>query len=543
MFNKDFYPTPASLAYDLLFKYCKHDVQSVLEPSAGKGDFAQEVANRMNSNRMGYPKKADVSDFDIDCIEIEPELQSILRGKGFRVIANDFLTFHTYKRYDLIVMNPPFSDGAKHLLKALEMQQYGGAVLCILNAETIRNPYTNERKALVHKLESLGATIEYKKNAFSAAERRTDVEIAVIYVNIPRKSFSCSIFDNLKRAEELEQNQEPAECSQIAHADRVKAIVQQFNAEARAGITLIAEYEKMQSYILREFDENGEPAGSPIIDLRIGNKQETGNSRINHFMRCLRMKYWSQFFKNPAFVGKLTTNLQRQFSEGVDNLKDFDFSLFNVYTVQQQMAASMVRGLEDTILSLFDEFSHKYYWDKSMGNNIHYFNGWASNSAWKINKKIVIPMQGWHDPDNKWGSCRFDPDYQVMRKLQDIEKVFEYLDGGRTDAIDLETRIKLASSFGQSRDIELKFFTISFYKKGTAHITFKDDALLKKFNIFGAQRKSWLPPSYGNTQYQDMGAAEKRTVEEFEGKEAYSETMKDREFYIMDNAKMLLLTQ
>ena len=35
-------------------------------------------------------------------------------------------------------MNPPFSNGDKHLLKALKMQEKGGAIICLLNAETIR---------------------------------------------------------------------------------------------------------------------------------------------------------------------------------------------------------------------------------------------------------------------------------------------------------------------------------------------------------------------------------------------------------------------
>jgi len=36
------------------------------------------------------------------------------------------------KEYSLIILNPPFSNGCKHLLKALEMQQRnGGAVVCL----------------------------------------------------------------------------------------------------------------------------------------------------------------------------------------------------------------------------------------------------------------------------------------------------------------------------------------------------------------------------------------------------------------------------
>ena len=74
------------------------------------------------------------------------------------------------------------------MLKALEMQQNGGSILCILNAETIRNPYTNRRKDLCRKLDELNAQIEYFEDEFVSAENPCGVEIAVIKVCIPQKT-------------------------------------------------------------------------------------------------------------------------------------------------------------------------------------------------------------------------------------------------------------------------------------------------------------------------------------------------------------------
>ena len=58
-------------------------------------------------------------------------------------------------------MNPPFSNGDKHLLKALEMQENSGEVIAIVNAETIRNPFSNRRKEHVKLLEEYNAEINY----------------------------------------------------------------------------------------------------------------------------------------------------------------------------------------------------------------------------------------------------------------------------------------------------------------------------------------------------------------------------------------------
>ncbi len=74
------------------------------------------------------------------------------------IVHDDFLTFQSRKHYDLIVMNPPFADGEAHLLKAIELQKrWGGQIRCLLNAETLLNPYTNRRKVLQSQLAELGA--------------------------------------------------------------------------------------------------------------------------------------------------------------------------------------------------------------------------------------------------------------------------------------------------------------------------------------------------------------------------------------------------
>lgn len=200
--NRDFYPTPEQVIEKMLEGVKFDTVQSVLEPSAGKGDLAEgikKIFERKTYSRWGG------RDLDMDCIELQPELQMILKGKGYRVVHNDFLTYSTYKRYDLIISNPPFSQGAKHLLKMLDMQENGGGVICLLNAETLKNPYTAERKVLVKRLQDLQADIEYIEDAFKGAERKTDVEIALVKVFIPQKENSSFIFEEtLRKAEDLE---------------------------------------------------------------------------------------------------------------------------------------------------------------------------------------------------------------------------------------------------------------------------------------------------------------------------------------------------
>lgn len=110
MFNKDFYPTPDVLVHKMIGKIKnKEGISTILEPSAGKGNIVDKILNYSSFRRAS-----------VDCIEKDEELQSFLKGKGYRLVYNDFLNFNTKKKYGLTIMNPPFSNGEKHLLKAIK---------------------------------------------------------------------------------------------------------------------------------------------------------------------------------------------------------------------------------------------------------------------------------------------------------------------------------------------------------------------------------------------------------------------------------------
>ena len=166
MFGEEFFPTPPALARRMLKGVHFQYEDAILEPSAGKGDLIEAIKDHYGKQRYSRDSLKD-----IDAVEIEPNLQAILKEQKIRVVHNDFLTFSTLKKYDYIIMNPPFSVGAEHLTKALEFLKPGGICICVLNAETIRNTNTNVRKALVQKLEGWKASFDYGQNAFKKAER------------------------------------------------------------------------------------------------------------------------------------------------------------------------------------------------------------------------------------------------------------------------------------------------------------------------------------------------------------------------------------
>ncbi|APH20808.1 DUF4942 domain-containing protein [Clostridium botulinum] len=537
--NKDFYPTPKKLINKMLEAIDFKTVSNILEPSAGKGDIVEGIKNKIKSIKSNnyFAREAN---WDIDCIEIDEDLRHILTGKGLRIIHDDFLTYNGFKKYDLIIANFPFSQGDKHLLKALELIENGGNLVCLINAETIKNPYSNLRKTLIKKLNKYNANIEYLQDEFVNAERKTEVEIALIQVKIENKNKDSIILEKLKQEEEFNQETKQNNDSLI-DGDFLTGIVQQYNFEIKAGIKLINEYKNLQSIMLKSFKDDFDKNRS-ILKLDINTSknnyytEKTKNNLINEYIENVRYKYWETLFNNEKFTSLLTSNLLYEFRQKLNDLKNYDFSLYNIRELQEQMNQNVIKRVEDTILNLFEEFSSQYSWYKECSKNIHYYNGWSSNSAFKINKHIIIPLSSYGILGD-----RLDYGYKFYEKLKDIEHVFDYLDGGKTENTNLKEILDEAEKERQTKNIKTKYFSINTYKKGTTHLTFLNEELLKKFNIFGSCKKGWLPFSYGKCKYEDMSEKEKQVIDEFEGKESYEKTMRNIDYYIYKPNQILML--
>lgn len=524
----EFYPTPEILLDKVLDGVDYRYIGTVLEPSAGKGDIVKYITEKAEHGPYWN------SHITFDCIEIDETLRNTLSGQDMKVVHDNFLTYNTRKTYDLIIANPPFSEGDKHLMKALDMQERsGGDVVFILNAETIRNPYTNLRKVLVDRLEKAGASIEYMQQEFSSAERQTNVEIAVVKVHYDKPEYTSNILDGLKKkyySEGIYQE----DITDLAPGDFIEAIVKRYEMEVEAGIKLIKEYKALAPKLSDNLDLDYKYS-HPILEM----KCNEGSFTINNFVEQERMKYWSALFKDKRITGQMTSNLQTDFLSKVNELKDYEFSVYNIKQMQIKMNQNLVEGIEDCIIELFDELSHQYSWYDS-SSNIHYYNGWKTNSAWKINKKVIIPFYA--EVWSRWGNKEYQPDnYRVVEKIADIEKALNYLDGGLTDGISVGSVLNMARCTGQTKNIHLKFFDITFYKKGTCHIVFRDEELLKKFNIFGSQKKGWLPQDYGKKMYSEMNAEEKAVIDDFEGEVSYSKTMANTGYYLFDANNVALL--
>lgn len=525
LYEKDlqYYPTPKSFLEKICGDMDWSRISTVLEPSAGKGDIADYVKETV--------KRVCYRDVPVECMEKDRQLRLLLEGKEYPVIHDDFLTYQGHYHYDLIIMNPPFAEGDKHLKKALELQKYGGSILCILNAETIENPYTNLRKELVQELEALHADISFYDDAFSAddSERKTAVRVAVVKVTVPEHEFQSEIFKRLKKKQyaDLDIHTDTAD---VTVQDLVRSIVKQYELEVEAGLMLIREYKGMQKYILSSLKDTA--YAKPLLELKVG---DSGLSE-NRFIRSVRRKYWNALFQDQRFVRNMTSEQQQTYLKQVGELVQYDFSYCNIKEIQVSMAKNMVQGIEDCIVKLFDDCSNNHSWYPECEKTIHYYNGWARNKAWIINEKIILPVQIFYkgyDGKTKISTCSFYHTYN-LNLIQDIEKVFNYLGGNPQILSDCDSVLRKMELTGNTKNVSFKYFDATFYKKGTCHITFKDTETLKKFNIFGSQKKGWLPPSYGKKRYQDMEPEEQDVIDEFQGELDYAYVLEHADRFIYD---------
>jgi len=511
--NKTLYPTPPELAAKMRRKLKNKCPQSVLEPSAGKADLIEGI----------FPRTSyDASPEKIACIEIDPTLQATLRGKGYKLIDSDFLSYSGWDKFSCIIANPPFDEGDKHLLKAIEIM-YRGEIVFLINAETLRNPYTNTRKILVQKLKDLDADIEYIEGAFKSAERPTGVEIALVHIEVDHSEDS-GLFDGIKdKAEDISES--VSDKHDLSNGRTIQELVALYDETVRMGIeqavSYFQNYPRIGKYL--SLVTAGE-ASERYPDLSRSGKDRTAQLQdlTNKMLVEVRQDFWRRVLNLREVSSRMTSERQREFDHAMSTQCDMDFTEANIRQFVLNIIGSYESTLRKAVLEIFDRFTINHCYHGGVNEkNIHYFNGWKTNDAFKVGKRVIIPVYG------SYGSAFFDEifkqwslNYGAAESLRDIDVVMNYFDG-LSKYVSLNEAIQKAFSKREKRG-ESTYFHFVCHKKGTLHLTFKDENILRRFNVVACQEKGWLPQDYGAQNYEALSLEEKATVDSFEGEKSYS---------------------
>lgn len=502
MFDPEFYPTPTSTIIRMVTPYITDKAKnlSILEPQAGKGDIADYLQKNEGLYRRGTK---------IYCIEKNPELKYILQQKGHRVIAEDFLTYKGDYLFDLIIMNPPFSNGDEHMLKAWDVLE-AGDIACLLNEETVTNLYTERRRHLRSLIDQHGS-VEHLGPIFRNAERPTSVNVVLVRLKkqVARKRLEFE-FHGVNK-EQHEQLDESTFTNAVALRDVVGNMALQYESlkhafaeylRARDGLEFFA-----QGLLANTFRVNDSRAqSSTIVNIAAAACEEKGNNaRYNAFCDIMKEQIWSVMLSKTNVEKYMTDNVRKNFVEFAKHQGYMDFTRENVAAM-----VSMVFDNRETIMeqAIVDVFNHITEHHK---DNRYLVEGWKTNDRWKVNRKIILP----YIVAPGFDGC-FEVSYHGKGRelFRDIEKVMCYITGTRyEDFTDLVKeapygtkerdkpyrRISLDQAirrtrYGSTEKTESEFFRIRCFKKGTIHMEFKDERLWNEFNLRACSGKQWLPP-------------------------------------------------
>ena len=511
--NKTYYPTPSPLIKKMAAKIQNKNAKTYLDPSAGKGDIIEHIkeVHRYSGN------------IRVDAIEINETLQATLRGKNINVIDSDFLTFSGPDKYDVIIANPPFSEGDKHLLKAINIM-YCGEIIFLLNAETLKNQHTNTRKLLAKKLTRLNADIEYIQDAFLDAERITPVEVALVHIKIENQVEDDLFAGADNKAADTQEKIETD--NEIQTQNMIKNMVDDFNRTVKVGTETLINYYQNYNHISKYIKITNKD-GKASSDYHTNDTTLTSilQKKLNQFLQEVRKSYWTNVLQLEPVKKRLTTTKREAFYHQLQKQSYMDFTEYNIRAFVLNIINSYRKTLEEAVVELFDKFTRKYTWDEEFHNgNVHYFNGWKTNKAFFVNKKVIMPYFNFTDYSGHWAV-----NYENKANLHDIDMVMSYFDGAGTYVSILDA-LTTAFEKGQNRKVLSTYFEISVFKKGTIHLTFRSEDIRRRFNVTACKGKKWLPQDYGVKPFKSLPYDEQVIVESFEHKKIYDDNLNNCSF-------------
>lgn len=487
MFNKDFFPTPEAVILQMIEGY---DVsgKTILEPSAGKGNIVDVLLSH----------GAQV----IAC-EKNEDLQKIVASKC-RVIASDFLTVTSTQvsHVDFIMMNPPFSDGAAHILHAWEIAPAGCKIIALCNLNTIKYHHNELRERFKSIIEENGR-YEDLGQCFSQSERKTGVEVALVHLQKPangyEQEFSGFFFD---------EDQEEQGIGLMPY-NAIRDIVNRYISAVKLYDQQL-ELSKQMTPLIDIFpsycDSNGkdEPLGCLAFDIA-----DLPRHRAE-FKTGLQKRGWKFIFDKMNMNKYSTQGLREDINKFVEKQTNVPFTMKNIYAMLQLVIGTTGQRMDKALLEVFNKLTEHY------DENRYHVEGWKTNSHYLVNRRFIFPYGAEHYKWNTYVSLRYTT---YEGKIGDLEKALCYLMGDNYDTIKGIRSIPHDLTPGQWYDSH--FFRIRAYKKGTIHCEFLNEDTWARFNQQIARIKGY--PLYEGVK-KSAKAQEKQNKKDLKQRREYGKT-------------------
>ncbi len=496
-----FYPAPESLAGRMAAKFITSpfsDEARVLEPSAGDGALVRALVKlhaESDIQRHRRPIHVDFVEIDMSKHELLEDIEGV-RG---RVIGLDFLNFKgSLAPYTHILMNPPFNAGVHHVLKAWD-GIFDGEIVALLNAETVKNPFSKERHRLVRLIE-LHGDVEYVQDAFhgDGVLREANVEVAIIHL-VKKADINSVVAGTLEGLQQDHFDPQAAARAAAMHINdkelaipgdvvemtarafdiAVKAMQEAVVAQVRADHAARLVGQTMAKSNTSQEDR----LAQRLIDLvaAIRNGIEQGYAE-------LKDRAWAEVLRSTKVSSKLSSKAIMQLEADFGRIKRLDFSAANVYAFLIGLIQSQGDMHLQMACDIFDEIT-QYHSDNTV-----WYMGWKSNDRHRT-AGMRIKMTRFILPhfDGGWNQRL---DYASLNRLADFDKVFEILDGKPVgSSYGLRQLFEQhASELAHGKRMASDYFEVRWYPgRGTIHFFPKRKDLIDRFNRIVGRARQWLP--------------------------------------------------
>ncbi|MEZ7496455.1 DUF4942 domain-containing protein [Leeuwenhoekiella aequorea] len=456
IFNSEFFPTPEAVIEDMLFGV---DIQDkvFLEPSAGSGHIVEVLNERGAKQVLAFEELED--------------LRAILSSKC-KVIGEDFLQCkpEQISHVHYIIMNPPFSNADRHILKAYEVAPEGCQIIALCNWETINTAYTRKRVQLEKLIENYGSATNLGP-VFSEAERTTGIDIGLIKLIKPVISDQTKFEGFYLDADEEFGGQEGL----LPH-NEVREIVMRYVGALKA----FDEFKESAEYLNRHI----KPVGmGDQIGIAINYKKTTMDKE--EFSKELQKKSWEWIIGKLKIKRFVTSKVMEDINKFVEQQTHIPFTQKNIYQMMDMIVQTRGQTMDKAIIEAFDKITGYHH------DNRYSLPGWKTNKHYLVGEKFIFPYMvkvGWHG--------EVSSDWQADNKMDDINKVLCYLTGKSWDNMSTYyNRLNQKDekpTWGQWNDWD--FFEFKCYKKGTVHFKFKERDVWALFNQRVAKIKGYPLP-------------------------------------------------
>lgn len=473
--NSDFYPTPEEVINTMMMG--ENIIgKTVLEPSAGNGN----IVRWLKENGAG----------EVIACEKDRHLQKLLASEC-QLLAEDFLsvTAEQVSHIDYIVMNPPFSEGIRHIRHAFEIAPAGCTIVALCNSTNLEKTW-NSDYVTFQELVKLYGNSEYLGTAFGTAERKTDAGISVVKLykeGEADEEFADYLFSN--EDDMLEAN----ETEGLVQYNVVRDMVNRYIYAVKLFDETMAASKKINE-VARFDDETG--GFLPIEFVIVDHNRKVVQVSRQQYKKQLQRYYWRIIFRKLNMEKYATNGLREQLNRFIEKQVEVPFTMHNIYQVLNMVIQTTGQRMDKALLEAFDLICSLSAENSTAGEK------WKTNANYMVNRKFIVPYMTSYDA--RWPLNYVTLSYSSNEtKVIDVVKALCYITGTNYDSIRPLNGLIYESKIPYGQWFEWGFFRVKAFKKGTMHFEFLDEAVWAKFNQAIAKQRGWvLPKKSGNKRKQ-----------------------------------------